>query len=1050
MSRPGHVHDDNPYLSRSRQLEERVDLRRPRTALNTTRSKTPEAGLNERHAIFHKFLIQTKTQSLPAAIDTVLNEMLGGSTRIWMYNATNRTFALSSSMESIKSGVGIVNMMVKRGDVLMTARPEKERGFDASVDLAGQSTIYIPLYTSQDKSNLFCVAQVTRDVGAAPFSSALELSAMFFMEKFGRVAPVLIRSANGSLELITAAKIAETGELVNRFTEQLKRCYKCKEADLWMYDTNRKVLFKYVRGAGWKPVDKSCMGATTAAVMGGMVMNVTDVGKCANYKQKADGRRGAALLVTPTKIERGTFAVSLRDKNGEAFSCIEAHNMTFVVPALAQAMINDGGKAAAKDLATAAKVETRLKALLETAEILSGVLDIDTLIPIIMKKARALLDSERCSLFLLDSSRRKLVSRIHGGLEKSIEIPVDKGLVGFTATTGEIVNTTDPYSDERFNQDVDMETGFTTKSLLTTPVYDSRGTIVGVAEMINKNDGSAFDEDDIKLMMTFNVFCGISLDNAKLYTASLDLMRQLRSLVATGNVVRTSKEVMDALTEIVTNVKSLVSASRVTIFLRDIEADTLSEYLNVGDEVELGTLFASKAANLGKVKLFKIDAESEDGHQEVEIFSRNRRSSFTDHGSSSGIFDFVPVSESGETSEQHPVCDVPMITGDSTVLGVLEVKCGVTITGGYLKLLECLAVFATVVVEKSNLEEIVKLGEVAVNMHKWITEEEKNQNTVPEKFRIPEPEAARLLTANFNAPHWDGMGIFKVLWHIMDTHGLLCEYNISNERFFCFLSAISQRYNQVPYHNWRHACDVTQFVSYQIEIAKLNRTLTKFEIMGMIIAAICHDVNHDGFTNIFNVKAETPLGILFKNQSVMETHHCRVCITVMSEEECNLFHSLSSADFTKMWTLLIRLILITDMAKHFEFVKILEFELEKGPLNWENEEHRLLAMQALIKCGDISNVSRPFELADKWCDVLCEEFFRQGDLEMANGMEYTSPLNDREHLDKPKSQIGFYNFVCLPLYKITAKAIPALRVNVDQIESNLAVWTRASEEKEAA
>jgi hypothetical protein len=95
-------------------------------------------------------------------------------------------------------------------------------------------------------------------------------------------------------------------------------------------------------------------------------------------------------------------------------------------------------------------------------------------------------------------------------------------------------------------------------------------------------------------------------------------------------------------------------------------------------------------------------------------------------------------------------------------------------------------------------------------------------------------------------------------------------------------------------------------------------------------------------------------------------------------------------------------------------------------------------------------VSRPFDLADKWCDVLCEEFFRQGDLEMAQGMEYTSPLNDREHLDKPKSQIGFYTFVCLPLYETCARAAPALTCNCDQIKSNLAVWKEAAAAKEAA
>jgi hypothetical protein len=102
-----------------------------------------------------------------------------------------------------------------------------------------------------------------------------------------------------------------------------------------------------------------------------------------------------------------------------------------------------------------------------------------------------------------------------------------------------------------------------------------------------------------------------------------------------------------------------------------------------------------------------------------------------------------------------------------------------------------------------------------------------------------------------------------------------------------------------------------------------------------------------------------------------------------------------------------------------------------------------MMMNLILKCGDISNVSRPFEMANRWCDVLCEEFFRQGELEATHGMEYTSPLNDRAHLDKPKSQIGFYTFVCLPLYQMAARAMPALQVNVEQVQSNLATWKAA-------
>jgi hypothetical protein len=239
-------------------------------------------------------------------------------------------------------------------------------------------------------------------------------------------------------------------------------------------------------------------------------------------------------------------------------------------------------------------------------------------------------------------------------------------------------------------------------------------------------------------------------------------------------------------------------------------------------------------------------------------------------------------------------------------------------------------------------------------------------------------------------------------------------------------------------------------LAFEILTGNLHITLPKFEIFALLVSAVCHDANHDGFTNVYNVKSETPLGILFKNQSVMETHHCSISIQCMAKEDCNIFSSLQPRDFKQMWTLLINLILITDMAKHFEFLKAVTAVLDERPFDMNNYDHRVMLMQLLLKCGDVSNVSRPFELADKWCDVLCEEFFRQGDLEMVQGMEYTSPLNDREHLDKPKSQIGFYNFVCLPLFETTAKAVKELECNCEQIRKNLEIWKAAAEAKAAA
>jgi hypothetical protein len=94
----------------------------------------------------------------------------------------------------------------------------------------------------------------------------------------------------------------------------------------------------------------------------------------------------------------------------------------------------------------------------------------------------------------------------------------------------------------------------------------------------------------------------------------------------------------------------------------------------------------------------------------------------------------------------------------------------------------------------------------------------------------------------------------------------------------------------------------------------------------------------------------------------------------------------------------------------------------------------MVLMQLILKCGDISNVSWPFELSNQWCDVLCDEFFRQGYLEKTQGIEQTNPLHNLVHLEKPQSQIRFYQFVCLVLYETAASVCRPLRANGEQMK----------------
>jgi hypothetical protein len=387
---------------------------------------------------------------------------------------------------------------------------------------------------------------------------------------------------------------------------------------------------------------------------------------------------------------------------------------------------------------------------------------------------------------------------------------------------------------------------------------------------------------------------------------------------------------------------------------------------------------------------------------------------------------------------------LPLLNAEQSVLCVMELECPWRVVHEDVKLLDCFSVFAALSVERKQLKALADLGQKEIDLNRWLLQDERGSCTMlPMRFVLSPETLAQIWTVNFDAPAWDGVGHIRVLFNIFYKFEIPQTFMIPNDKLFRFISEIRDTYTKVPYHTWRHAVDVSQFVAYEVVTSGLDKVLTKFELFGLFVATICHDANHDGFTNTFNEKAETPLGLLYRNQSVMETHHCTIAIDVMSRDECNLFESLSGDDSRKMWSFIISLILATDMAKHFSFIKQFNDIYDAGNFSPDTEEGRLLMVELVMKCGDISNVSRPFELANKWCDVLCEEFFRQGDLEQANGMEYTSPLNDRGHLDKPKSQIGFYTFVCLPLYQACAKAVPALICNVEQVEANLAIWKDA-------
>ncbi|XP_048577494.1 cAMP and cAMP-inhibited cGMP 3',5'-cyclic phosphodiesterase 10A isoform X2 [Nematostella vectensis] len=149
----------------------------------------------------------------------------------------------------------------------------------------------------------------------------------------------------------------------------------------------------------------------------------------------------------------------------------------------------------------------------------------DTVIEKIMAFAKKLVNADRCSLFLLDQASEELFANLFddGNEDGSfrcgneIRFPVSKGIAGYVACTGSILNIRDAYRDERFNREVDMKTGYTTHTILCVPVR-CKGSIIGVCQMVNSHNGF-FSPNDMQSFEMFAGYCGLALHYSKMYNS---------------------------------------------------------------------------------------------------------------------------------------------------------------------------------------------------------------------------------------------------------------------------------------------------------------------------------------------------------------------------------------------------------------------------------------------------------------------------------------------------------------------------------------------------
>jgi len=387
----------------------------------------------------------------------------------------------------------------------------------------------------------------------------------------------------------------------------------------------------------------------------------------------------------------------------------------------------------------------------------------------------------------------------------------------------------------------------------------------------------------------------------------------------------------------------------------------------------------------------------------------------------------------------------------------------------------------------NTLYEITHAKLLEINAEEYILHEKHKETEHESKKKniATAPSTSQAITdplSHFYAhlENWDLFDIFALYeltqgWPlsylfmmINKKHRFLEACNIDLSVAFHFIQEVESNYLPNPYHTATHAADVLHGAYHLVEYTPyLKMHLSPLDKFTLYISCAIHDFQHPGVNNSFLVNSRAPLAVRYNDRSVLESFHVSGAFRMMTQKEhCNILKSLPFVEYSKIRKILIDLVLSTDLAVHFELMGLFKRKLQGNSINAGTqsvspsntnspappaldvsvEEDKNMIMQILLKCGDLSHPSRPRKLHLKWSELVTEEFFQQGDRERALNLP-PSMFMDRHSTNLAQSQIGFINFLVLPMFT-TYASFSSCDYWAKKVEENLEWWRAVAKQEE--
>jgi RND family efflux transporter MFP subunit len=213
----------------------------------------------------------------------------------------------------------------------------------------------------------------------------------------------------------------------------------------------------------------------------------------------------------------------------------------------------------------------RLTALYDVSRAFNSVLELEELLPIVVSKIQDIMHAEVSTIWLMDSGAGEVYFAQQVGDDPTTSederLPLGEGLAGAVAKQGEALLVTNPDEELLLAARREKATDFAIDSVLCAPLLKD-DAVLGVVEVLNKIDGTPFDEDDLFFLTNIVEQAAIAIGNANLLEAERKV-HELDALLAISKEITSTLNLDRVLLTVVNQASTVLPFDRCAIALFD-------------------------------------------------------------------------------------------------------------------------------------------------------------------------------------------------------------------------------------------------------------------------------------------------------------------------------------------------------------------------------------------------------------------------------------------------------------------------------------------------